>query len=146
MREASKIPGGASWAWIALAFTAGTLVGASGLTVPAVGVAFPAFVLWLGVRIANRRERWAKWTAVGVALVPVLYVISFGPACWLLNRTELFGDQLPAIYEPIGVLCYGEMEVPLVERVMSAYAQVGMTGKKWVDIPIGDGTLMSIPP
>lgn len=33
------------------------------------GAAFTAFCIWLTVRIANRRERWAKWTAVGLVVV-----------------------------------------------------------------------------
>jgi hypothetical protein len=43
------------------------------------GVAFAAFCVWLGVRIANRRERWAKLTAVGLAGLVGLYVFSSGP-------------------------------------------------------------------
>jgi len=31
------------------------------------GVAFSAFCIWLMVRIATRRERWAVWTAVCLA-------------------------------------------------------------------------------
>jgi hypothetical protein len=42
------------------------------------GVAFAAFCVWLTVRIVNRRERWAKWTAAGVVLF-VLYPLSVGP-------------------------------------------------------------------
>src|SRR5438045_2779984 len=52
------------------------------------GVAFAAFCVWLGVRIVNRRERWAKWTAMAVvAALPILYLASFGPACWWMART-----------------------------------------------------------
>jgi hypothetical protein len=32
--------------------------------IPFLGVAFVAFSIWLAVRIINRRERWAKRTAV----------------------------------------------------------------------------------
>jgi hypothetical protein len=31
------------------------------------GVAFAALCVWLMVRIINRRERWAKWTAIAVS-------------------------------------------------------------------------------
>ena len=31
-------------------------------------VAFAAFSIWLAVRIVNRRERWAMWTAVALVL------------------------------------------------------------------------------
>ncbi|MBI3864247.1 MAG: hypothetical protein HY290_20375 [Planctomycetia bacterium] len=53
------------------------------------GAAFAAFCLWLAVRIINRRERWAKWTlAATIVGLPLIYVLSFGPACWLNERTS----------------------------------------------------------
>ena len=48
------------------------------------GVAFTAVYVWLGVRIYNRREKWAKWTAVAVAFA-VGYPLSWGP-WWYANR------------------------------------------------------------
>jgi hypothetical protein len=36
------------------------------------------------VRIVNRRERWAKWTAVGLLVVLIGYPLSSGPARSLL--------------------------------------------------------------
>jgi len=49
------------------------------------GIVVAAFCVWLAVRIFNRRERWAKWTLAGLVLgLPLLYVLSFGPACWLV--------------------------------------------------------------
>lgn len=41
--------------------------------------AYAAFCLWLGVRLFNRRERWVKWMAVAMAVLPVLYALSSGP-------------------------------------------------------------------
>jgi hypothetical protein len=49
---------------------------------PRLGLVVAAFGVWLGVRIINRRERWAKRTALVIVVVPTLYVLSFGPACW----------------------------------------------------------------
>jgi hypothetical protein len=45
---------------------------------PALAVAFSAFCVWLAVRIVNRRERWAKWTGVGliVVLTPLCAYVS----------------------------------------------------------------------
>src|SRR5262245_7492771 len=79
-------------------------------------VAFAAFCVWLTVRIANRKERWAKWTLAGVVGMPVLYVASFGPVCWIAKpyavdhsgstEPRRFTDDrvasVPAIYFPIG--------------------------------------------
>lgn len=72
------------------------------------GVAFSALCVWLGVRIVNRRERWAKWTLAGVLGMPVLYVASFGPACWWFSQpvelpfVGMKARRPPAIYSPIG--------------------------------------------
>jgi hypothetical protein len=53
------------------------------IILPVLAVAFAAFCVWLVVRIFNRRERWAKWTLAAGLGLPVLYLASFGPACWL---------------------------------------------------------------
>ena len=53
---------------------------------PSPAVAFVAFCVWLTVRIVNRRELWAKWTAAIVLGLPVLYIVSLGPANWLYIR------------------------------------------------------------
>lgn len=47
------------------------------LLLAVLGVGFAAFCVWLGVRLVNRREKWAKWTAVGLVMaVFVLYPLS----------------------------------------------------------------------
>jgi len=64
------------------------------------GVAFAAFCIWLGVRIFNRRERWAKWTLAAVLGLPLLYILSFGPACWLNDWGFIPGFGFGATYTP----------------------------------------------
>ena len=44
-----------------------------------VGVTYAAVCIWLGVRLFNRKERWAKWTALALAMIPALYILSSGP-------------------------------------------------------------------
>jgi hypothetical protein len=60
-------------------------------------ITFAAFCVWLGVRIVNRRERWAKWTA-GV----IGYPLSIGPVVWLLYR-KMLPEWAPHV---VGVLYY----------------------------------------
>jgi len=65
-------------------------------------VSLPAFMVWLIVRAINRRERWAKWTAVIVVLVsPVLYLLAYGP--WILIARAACGytaeDASVSIFE-----------------------------------------------
>ena len=78
------------------------------VTLAIFGVAFAAFCVWLGVRIVNRRERWAKWALAATVVVPMLYVASFGPACWLVSSRvyPLIGVArvAPRIYWPLGAL------------------------------------------
>ena len=52
------------------------------ILLPILAVAFAAFCVWLTARIVNRRERWAKWTAVGLAAFLALHPLSAGPAFW----------------------------------------------------------------
>jgi hypothetical protein len=66
----------------------------------AFGVAFVAFCVWLGVRIVNRRERWAKWTLATLTGLPVLYMLSFGPACALVDCDVLSASTLKIAFQP----------------------------------------------
>lgn len=80
-----------------------------------VGTAFAALCVWLIVRIVNRRERWAKWTLAGVLGVPMLYVASFGPACWISSRVQPSGKIVSAFYAPIiPVMWQGPLSVQFV--------------------------------
>ena len=71
------------------------------ILLPALPIAFGAFCVWLIVRIVNRRERWAKWTLAGVVGVPVLYVASFGPACWFASRDQIEMRFVAGAYRPL---------------------------------------------
>jgi drug/metabolite transporter (DMT)-like permease len=70
------------------------------ILVPALAVAFAASCVWLAVRIINRRERWAKRTLAAMVGVPILYVASFGPICWALDRHWLPAKFVAWIYYP----------------------------------------------
>ncbi|HEY3965270.1 MAG TPA: hypothetical protein VGM05_12015 [Planctomycetaceae bacterium] len=71
------------------------------------GVGFAAFCVWLAVRIVNRRERWAKWTAIALAILLVVYPLSMGVSFRLLkwsggdpNKTSGWSIYR-AVYAPI---------------------------------------------
>src|SRR5579872_6801550 len=64
-------------------------------------VAFAAFCIWLTVRIVNRRERWAKWTLAVVTGLPMLYVATFWPACWLVRHGHMNAYDAARIYRPL---------------------------------------------
>jgi hypothetical protein len=73
------------------------------IALAAFGFALAAFCVWLAVRIVNRRERWAKWTAVGLTVALLAYPLSAGPAVWLFVHV-LPKSSLPtinALYAPM---------------------------------------------
>jgi hypothetical protein len=72
----------------------------SALLPAALATTFAAFCVWVMVRIVNRRERWANRTAVAIAVIVAVYLLSFGPACWLTSRIG-GSEMLPTIYYPI---------------------------------------------
>lgn len=65
------------------------------------GVAFAAFCIWLTVRIVNRRELSARWTLAVVIGLPVLYVASFAPACWLYDHGMVPEKTAIRLYRPL---------------------------------------------
>jgi hypothetical protein len=66
------------------------------------GVALAALCVWLTVRIVNRREKWAKRTAVVLLWVLLfVYPFSIGPIACIVNH-----DILPASWKPALVEIY----------------------------------------
>jgi hypothetical protein len=106
------------------------------------GIAFGAFCVWLAVRVYNRRERWAKRTAIGAA-VAALYVVGLGPACWISSRTGCGGAPLSAGYCPLTwVMLRGgrsEYVIDWYSHVASAagwgWLRTGDAYAKWDEIP-----------
>lgn len=98
---------------------------------PVLAVAFASLCVWLAVRIVNRRERWVKWMAVAVLSFPVLYVASFGPACWWLSNISALPHggmrahrRVPAFYHPIS---WAARRGPTALRgIISWYATLGL--------------------
>jgi putative exporter of polyketide antibiotics len=71
------------------------------------GVLLAAFAVWLAVRIVNRREKWAIWTAVASGMVLVVYPLSYGPAVLLSRRglmPKAVEDLLAWIYLPLAAV------------------------------------------
>jgi hypothetical protein len=70
--------------------------------ITAFGLVVASFSAWLAVRILNRREKWAIWTAV--ALPIPLYVLGVLPAGWLYTHHVLpdWGDGILELsYRPL---------------------------------------------
>lgn len=54
------------------------------IVLPALAVAYAAVCVWLAVRIINRREKWASWTAVALLVVSIFLAY----AIWWLTRPQ----------------------------------------------------------
>ncbi|MBI3865772.1 MAG: hypothetical protein HY290_28195 [Planctomycetia bacterium] len=68
------------------------------------GFLFGTFVVWLTVRIVNRKERWAKWTAWGLAVAILWYPLSAGPVsmiCIKLDNPVLVTRTISIVYWPL---------------------------------------------
>ena len=106
------------------------------IVLPALGVAFAAFCVWLTVRIVNRRERWAKWTLATIIAVPLLYVLSFGPWCWISSRLSGEPRWIPLAYRPVTSIA---AKASLTRRTLNWYAQIlAPDGWGLVWMPHGD--------
>jgi hypothetical protein len=120
------------------------------IIVPAQAVVLAAFVVWLGVRIVNRRERWAKRTAIGLVVgLPLLYVLSIGPAVWLMGRGYYFGRSIDGRRDFAGsffwpVLRSAAYAPSSIGKAVSWWGSVGVPDDEWVylDIELDDRTVV----
>lgn len=51
--------------------------------------------------MSNRKPPIWPWVVVVLVGVPLLYVGSFGPACWLVGRNVLSARFTSAVYRPL---------------------------------------------
>jgi len=121
------------------------------IILPALAVGFAAFSVWLTVRIVNRRERWAKVTAVALAIA-LLYPASFGPACWLtaipIPGSGTIMPPQPAImrcYWPFGFLANNDDPIG---KAVIWWMKLGMPSGHVAAVPIyargwGGGAVMA---
>ena len=65
-----------------------------------------------------------RWTAVG-AMLPLLYLASFGPACWTVSQLHLTPAIINTGYRPV-LLALDEIPKPAVEFVIW-YSKLGIT-------------------
>jgi len=109
------------------------------IVLPASVIAFAALCVWLTVRIYNRRERWAKWTLTTVISLPVLYVASFGPACWLTSQMDSGGWMIPnpalRIYWPLGRIADKEHSDSRCGQWLRWWMTVGLTDGRYAVVP-----------
>ena len=76
----------------------------------------------------------AFWATV-VVVVALVYLLSFGPACWISSRMNVGADLVPVVYRPLTWAMSPDPET-MFNRVGSWYALVGarenwMWGAAW---------------
>lgn len=87
------------------------------------GVTFVAFCIWLTVRIANRRERWAARMAYGLVAVLLAYPLSLGPAHLIecsIDHPYVY-RLMHVAYRPLALIC---RRSELATRVAYRYADI----------------------
>jgi hypothetical protein len=102
-------------------------------------VAFAALLVWLGVGVVNRRKvGGARILAIVAFAIPLIYAASFGPACWIAERTAGSSSNLiSTAYFPI--LRFANRS-PRVAAVALWYARIGARNDS---TPAFDGELVS---
>lgn len=95
-------------------------------------VAYAALCVWLAIRFVNRRERWAKWTALAVALAPLIYALSSGPLTTLAFRSRVTHTSVSA---PGGGTTVQATSVRIIDRWFAiAYQPLFWAGEQdWGD-------------
>ncbi len=82
----------------------------------------------------------AFWTTVAIVGV-LLYVASFGPACWMYSRTSSQYPNIGAVYCPL--LLIAEI-IPGSLRILVPYATFGMPENGWIRFRHRDSIIVDI--
>lgn len=110
----------------------------------ALAVALVAFAVWLTVCLVNRRERWAKWVLAATLVIPVTYVASFGPACWLTSQPlEIVTGPKP-LHEPPPVPGLMKVYMPIAQ-IASSESTAGDALAWYLRLGIPDGKFIIAP-
>ena len=59
----------------------------------------------------ERKKRTWPWIVALVISLPVVYLVSFGPACWISSRARIGANAVSTIYHPITTRLF---EVPFL--------------------------------
>jgi len=98
-------------------------------------IVYVPLVVWLGVRIVNLRERWAKRLAVFLVVATVLYPLSIGPACWISSHANTGGEVVSVVYLPILWIAFDftQLTRPPAQEALLHYTQfVAVEGWDWI--------------
>ncbi len=92
----------------------------------------------------DRKKPLWPWIVALVIGLPVLYVASFGPACWVSSRMNSGAGMIPVVYAPI-VNCLSSKNMGL-RRTVGRFSKFG-AAPEWTwrpddDLPIREKIVM----
>ncbi len=86
--------------------------------------------------IDRKKPGVAFWATVLLVGLPLLYVASFGPACWTVSRADAGASTLPFVYKP---LTWSMSKSNGIKSALGWYAQLAAPdGWRWISW--NDGT------
>lgn len=77
----------------------------------------------------RKKPGWLFWATVVLVGVPLLYVMSFGPACWIVSRSSLPAETINTGYRPV-IWAWERSPDPVV-RVIWWYVDAGVPESHW---------------
>jgi hypothetical protein len=77
----------------------------------------------------DEEQKKSVWPRIAgmLVLLSVMYVLSFGPACWFCSRLGIWADVLPEVYRPI----LGLMHVPNYSETITHWRSSGAATVGW---------------
>lgn len=82
--------------------------------------------------MSKPRTIW-PWVVAIAVMLPVLYVLSFGPACWIVSRVSALHIPIMRLYTPIGVIA--QKYPDWTANAIYSYARLGMPYDQTVSVP-----------
>jgi hypothetical protein len=87
----------------------------------------------------NRKKPGVAFWATVVLAVVLLYVASFGPACWISSRTNAGAAAVSTVYRP---LTWGKSKSERIADAIDWYSGFGSAdGWAWVELEVANNTI-----
>src|SRR5262245_48081878 len=84
----------------------------------------------------DRKKSVWPWIVALLIGLPVLYVASFGPACWITSHANVGAPPIPAVYRPL-TWAMSPDSYTTINRVSTWYAKLG-ADENWEWGPVHD--------
>jgi hypothetical protein len=84
------------------------------------------------------------WATVVVVVLPLFYVLSFGPAFWITHRCKLGVDAFNASFWPLGWVARQDQNCAF--PVICRYARLGIRDGDSAAIPTSPNSIHIVPP